>query len=129
MSEGCPLANTALIRLARPAWSIRRNMTGGYPDGEVTLSASPCHLRRRDQLVLLSSAPSGHLRAMAASVPDSFPIAVKVPEGISHERRLKQTERPAGKRFLSEVSGLGPEARPAAGAASPQPVVRDRNVG
>ena len=47
----------------------------------------------------------------AASVPDGFRFAVKVPKAITHERRLRDVGDPL-ERFLSEVSGLGPKPGP-----------------
>ena len=47
----------------------------------------------------------------AASVPEEFRFAVKIPKAITHERRLKE----AGDlldRFLLEVAGLGPRLGP-----------------
>ena len=47
----------------------------------------------------------------AASVPEDFRFAVKIPKAITHECRLKD----AGERldrFLSEISGLGPKLGP-----------------
>ncbi|HEY8564601.1 MAG TPA: DUF72 domain-containing protein [Beijerinckiaceae bacterium] len=42
----------------------------------------------------------------AASVPDGFRFAVKVPRSITHERRLREVDDLVD-RFLSEVAGLG----------------------
>lgn len=47
----------------------------------------------------------------AASVPESFRFAVKVPKAITHEHRLKNADDLLD-RFLSEVSGLGPKLGP-----------------
>ena len=47
----------------------------------------------------------------AASVPEDFRFAVKVPKAITHERRLKDVGDLLD-RFLSEVSGLGPKLGP-----------------
>src|SRR5918995_5885915 len=47
----------------------------------------------------------------AASVPEDFRFAVKVPKTITHERRLKDADELLD-RFLSEVGGLGPKLGP-----------------
>jgi uncharacterized protein YecE (DUF72 family) len=47
----------------------------------------------------------------AASVPDDFRFAVKVPREITHHLRLKNTVAPL-ERFLAEVSGLGGKLGP-----------------
>ena len=47
----------------------------------------------------------------AASTPETFRFAVKVPKAITHERRLEGTDEPL-ERFLSEVSGLGARLGP-----------------
>ena len=45
----------------------------------------------------------------AASVPEDFRFAVKVPKAITHERRLKDVGDLLD-RFLSEVGGLDPSS-------------------
>jgi len=47
----------------------------------------------------------------AASVPEEFRFAVKIPKAITHERRLKDTDDLLD-HFLSEVAGLGPKLGP-----------------
>jgi uncharacterized protein YecE (DUF72 family) len=47
----------------------------------------------------------------AASVPEDFRFAVKIPKAITHERRLKDTDDPMS-RFLSEIGGLGRKLGP-----------------
>ena len=47
----------------------------------------------------------------AASVPEDFRFAVKVPKAITHERRLKDASDLLD-RFLSEAGGLGPKLGP-----------------
>jgi uncharacterized protein YecE (DUF72 family) len=47
----------------------------------------------------------------AATVPDGFRFAVKVPRTITHERRLTVVDD-ARDRFLAEVTGLGPKLGP-----------------
>lgn len=54
---------------------------------------------------------TGTYERWAASVPEEFRFAVKIPKAITHERRLKE----AGDlldRFLLEVAGLGPRLGP-----------------
>ena len=45
-------------------------------------------------------------RRWATSVPPTFRFAVKLPRGLTHERRLVDCEAPAAS-FLDEVQGLG----------------------
>jgi uncharacterized protein YecE (DUF72 family) len=47
----------------------------------------------------------------AASVPEDFRSAVKIPKAITHERRLKHVDDLLD-RFLSEAGGLGPKLGP-----------------
>ena len=47
----------------------------------------------------------------AASVPDHFRFAVKIPKVITHTRRLVDTVEPL-ETFLDQVSGLGPKLGP-----------------
>lgn len=47
----------------------------------------------------------------AASVPDDFQFAVKIPRQITHERRLVDAPEPL-ERFLAECGALGPKLGP-----------------
>ncbi|GJD55515.1 DUF72 domain-containing protein [Methylobacterium dankookense] len=47
----------------------------------------------------------------AATVPEPFRFAVKIPRSITHERRLDSVDEPLT-RFLGEVAGLGPKLGP-----------------
>lgn len=103
---------TAPIRIGTAGWSIPKEHAGAFP-------VEGSHLDRYaavfNAVEINSSFYRPHRPATyekwAASVPDSFRFAVKVPKAITHERRLKE----AGdllERFLSEVGGLGPKLGP-----------------
>jgi uncharacterized protein YecE (DUF72 family) len=70
---------------------------------------------RLNAVEINSSFYRAHRRATyerwAASVPDEFSFAVKVPKAITHERRL-QGACDLVDRFLSEVTGLGHKLGP-----------------
>lgn len=111
--EAASLARTtAPIRIGTAGWSIPKDHAGAFP-------AEGSHLERYaavfNAVEINSSFYRPHRPATyarwAASVPDSFRFAVKVPKAITHERRLKDTHDLA-QRFLSEVSGLGPKLGP-----------------
>jgi uncharacterized protein YecE (DUF72 family) len=52
-------------------------------------------------------APSTYAR-WAASTPDGFRFAIKLPREITHDLALRRPRRPL-ERFLTEISGLGPK--------------------
>jgi uncharacterized protein YecE (DUF72 family) len=106
------LAMTAPIRIGTAGWSIPKEHGAAFP-------IEGSHLERYaaafNAVEINSSFYRPHRPATyerwAASVPESFRFAVKVPKAITHERRLKETGDLLD-RFLSEVSGLGPKLGP-----------------
>ncbi len=103
---------TAPIRIGTAGWSIPKEHAGAFP-------ADGSHLERYAAVLNAVEINSSFYRPhrpttyerWAASVPESFQFAVKVPKAITHERRLKETGDLL-ERFLSEVSGLGPKLGP-----------------
>jgi uncharacterized protein YecE (DUF72 family) len=102
----------AAIRIGTAAWSIPKEHATPFPE-------AGSHLERYGAVLnaveINSSFYRPHRTATygrwAASVPESFRFAVKIPKAITHERRLKD----AGDlldRFLSEAGGLGPKLGP-----------------
>src|SRR5690242_13869791 len=93
-------------------WSIRREYAEHFP-------ATGTHLERyarRLPAVEINSSfyrphrPETYAR-WAASVPESFRFAVKVPKEITHTRRLRDVADPLD-RFLSETRALGDKLGP-----------------
>ncbi len=103
---------TAPIRIGTAGWSIPQEQAGAFP-------TEGSHLERYAAVFNAVEINSSFYRPhrpttyekWAASVPDSFQFAVKVPKAITHERRLKETGDLL-ERFLSEVSSLGPKLGP-----------------
>src|SRR5215207_10102592 len=102
----------ATIRIGTAAWSIPKEHAVLFP-------AAGSHLERYGAIFnaveINSSFYRPHRTATyerwAASVPEDFRFAVKVPKSVTHERRLKD----AGDlldQFVSEVGGLGPKLGP-----------------
>ncbi len=102
----------AAIRIGTAGWSIPKEHAAPSP-------ALGSHLERYaavfNAVEINSSFYRPHRPATnerwAASVPQEFRFAVKVPKAITHKRRLKD----AGdvlERFLAEVAGLGPKLGP-----------------
>jgi uncharacterized protein YecE (DUF72 family) len=106
-----PKAPTA-VRIGTAGWSIPNEHAAPFP-----LLGS--HLERYaavfNAVEINSSFYRPHRRVTyerwAASVPEGFRFAVKVPKAITHERRLKGVGDLL-ERFLSEVAGLGPKLGP-----------------
>jgi uncharacterized protein YecE (DUF72 family) len=101
-----------LIRIGTASWSIPMEHGAAFP-------VHGSHLERYaaalNAVEINSSFYRPHRLATyerwAASVPEEFRFAVKIPKAITHDRRLKG----AGdllERFLSEVNGLGPKLGP-----------------
>jgi uncharacterized protein YecE (DUF72 family) len=95
------------IRIGTAGWNIPKEHVPAF-------SAEGTHLERYARVFnaveINSSFYRPHQRATyerwAASVPDNFRFAVKVPKAITHERRLKDAADLLD-RFLAEVAGLG----------------------
>jgi len=102
----------ASIRIGTAAWSIPKEHAAPFP-------VAGSHLERYAAVLnaveINSSFYRPHRTATyerwAASVPDDFRFAVKVPKAITHERRLKDVGDLLD-RFLSEAGGLGPKLGP-----------------
>jgi uncharacterized protein YecE (DUF72 family) len=95
------------IRVGCTGWSLPAAMAEEFP-GEGS------HLARyagRFRAVEISSSfyrhhlPRTYAR-WAATVPDDFRFAIKLPRAVTHEARLGPAGRPALARFLAEVSEL-----------------------
>jgi uncharacterized protein YecE (DUF72 family) len=100
------------VRIGCAGWSLRSEYAAEFP-GEGT------HLERyarRLPAVEINSSfyrphrPETYAR-WAASTPEHFRFAVKVPREITHTRRLVDVEEPLS-RFLSEAGELGPKLGP-----------------
>jgi uncharacterized protein YecE (DUF72 family) len=100
------------IRIGTASWSIPKEHGAAFP-------VQGSHLERYaavfNAVEINSSFYRPHRPATyerwAASVPEEFRFAVKIPKTITHEQRLKG----AGdllERFLLEVNGLGPKLGP-----------------
>ncbi|WP_457091505.1 DUF72 domain-containing protein [Microvirga sp. P5_D2] len=100
------------MRIGTAAWSIPKEHAAPFP-------VAGSHLERYGAVLnaveINTSFYRPHRAATyerwAASVPEDFRFAVKIPKAITHERRLED----AGDlldRFLSEVGGLGPKLDP-----------------
>jgi uncharacterized protein YecE (DUF72 family) len=102
----------ATVRIGTAAWNIPKEHSSAFP-------AAGSHLERYSAIFnaveINSSFYRPHRTATyerwAASVPEDFRFAVKVPKAITHERRLRDVGDLLD-RFLSEVGGLGPKLGP-----------------
>ena len=97
----------ASILIGTAGWSITRAEKPLFP-------AEGTHLEKYARVLPVAEINSSFYRPhrtelyakWAASVPDDFRFAVKVPKTITHERRLLDCEEPLAA-FLDEVQGLG----------------------
>lgn len=101
-----------MIYIGTAGWSIHARYADRFP-------AEGTHLERYGQVLnaaeINSSFYRPHQRSTyerwAASVPDHFRFAVKVPKAATHTARLVSTEAILD-RFLSEATGLGAKLGP-----------------
>ncbi|TNC63993.1 DUF72 domain-containing protein [Rubellimicrobium roseum] len=102
----------SMIRVGTAGWSIPKEVAAAFP-------TEGSHLERYAQVFpgveINSSFYRPHRVATyerwAASVPDGFRFAVKVPKALTHDSRLSGTEDLLN-RFLVEVGGLGRKLGP-----------------
>ncbi|MBL0402655.1 DUF72 domain-containing protein [Microvirga aerilata] len=100
------------VRIGTAAWSIPKEHAAPFP-------VAGSHLERYGAVFNAVEINSSFYRPhrpvtyerWAASVPEDFRFAVKIPKTITHERRLRDVTDILD-RFLSEVSGLGPKLGP-----------------
>jgi uncharacterized protein YecE (DUF72 family) len=103
------LSNTAHhpIYVGTAGWTVPTAHAAGFPEDGTHLAR---YSRRLDAVEINSSFYRPHRPATyarwAASGPDGFRFAVKVPKEITHRLKLVDAEQPL-ERFLSEVSSLG----------------------
>jgi len=107
-----PDGAVSVVRIGTAAWSIPKEHAAPFP-------VAGSHLERYGAVLSAVEINSSFYRPhrtatyerWAASVPEDFRFAVKVPKAITHEYRLKDVGDLLD-RFLSEVSGLGPKLGP-----------------
>ena len=96
------------IRIGCTGWSLPAGMAGAFPGEGGHLAR---YARRLRAVEISSSFYRHHLprtyARWAATVPDGFRFAVKLPRAVTHEARLGPAGRPVLARFLAEVAGLG----------------------
>jgi uncharacterized protein YecE (DUF72 family) len=100
------------MRIGTAAWSIPREHAAPFP-------RAGSHLERYGSVLNAVEINSSFYRPhrtttyerWAASVPEDFRFAVKLPKAITHERRLADVDDLLD-RFLSEARGLGPKLGP-----------------
>jgi uncharacterized protein YecE (DUF72 family) len=93
-------------------WSIPRQYAEHFPEQGTHLER---YAQRLPAVEINSSfyrphRPETYAR-WAASVPESFQFAVKIPKEMTHTRRLRDVADPLA-RFLSEIAPLGPKLGP-----------------
>jgi uncharacterized protein YecE (DUF72 family) len=102
----------ATVRIGTAGWSVPKEHAAAFP----TVGS---HLERYGAVLNAVEINSSFYRPhrpatyerWAASVPEGFRFAVKIPKAITHERRLKDIDDLLD-RFLSEVGGLGSKLGP-----------------
>ena len=110
--QSSSLNDVASVRIGTAAWSIPKEHAAAFP-------TTGSHLERYGAVLnaveINSSFYRPHRTATyerwAASVPEHFRFAVKIPKAMTHEHRLQDVGELLD-RFLSEVSGLGSKLGP-----------------
>ncbi|HEL3813307.1 TPA: DUF72 domain-containing protein [Stenotrophomonas maltophilia] len=100
------------VRIGCAGWSLSRSAQGAFGQGNSVLQR---YATRLPMVEINSSFYRPHLPSTyarwAASVPDYFRFAVKMPRSISHEHRLRDAMLPL-QRFLDGVLALGDRLGP-----------------
>jgi uncharacterized protein YecE (DUF72 family) len=101
------LATMPGVSIGCAGWSIPSQYAEHFPDQGTHLER---YAQRLPAVEINSSfyrphRPETYAR-WAASVPESFQFAVKIPKEITHTRRLRDSTEPL-ERFLSEIAALG----------------------
>lgn len=101
-----------VLRIGTAAWALPRTVRDRFPPGSSNLER---YAARFNATEVNSSFYRPHRRATwerwAASVPEDFRFAVKLPKAISHEARLVDCA-PLLERFAGEIAGLGSKRGP-----------------
>ena len=101
-----------LVRLGCAGWSIPSREAEHFPSSGTHLER---YAQRLPAVEINTSFYRPHRPATyarwAASVPDWFQFAVKVPRAITHSQRLRGAAEPLD-RFLAEIALLGPKLGP-----------------
>ncbi len=107
-----PPKTTVMIRIGTAGWSIPRAFSDQLPGEGSHLQR---YARSFNAAEINSSFHRSHRRTTyerwAASVPDDFRFAVKLPKTITHQRKLVDCDE-AIAAFAEEVSGLGDRRGP-----------------
>ena len=100
------------IRIGTAAWALPRTVRDAFPPGASNLER---YAAQFNAVEINTSFYRPHKRATyarwAASVPEHFRFAVKLPKAISHEARLEGCA-PLLERFAEESGGLGARRGP-----------------
>ncbi|MGU3360331.1 DUF72 domain-containing protein [Methylobacterium sp. M6A4_1b] len=101
-----------MIAIGTAGWNVPKGCADAFPAAGSHLER---YARRLDVVEINTSFYRPHrvetYARWAASVPEQFRFAVKLPRTITHEQRLRHVEMPL-RRVLSEVAGLGPKLGP-----------------
>lgn len=100
------------LRIGTAAWALPRDVRDSFPPGASNLER---YAGRFNATEINSSFYRPHRRATyerwAASVPDDFRFAVKLPKAITHEAKLVDCDAEL-RRFAQETAGLGVKRGP-----------------
>jgi uncharacterized protein YecE (DUF72 family) len=101
-----------MIRIGTAGWAIPARVRDRFPATGATLAryAARFPAAEINSTFYRSHRPQTYER-WAASVPDAFRFALKLPKAITHERRLLDVDALV-LRFLDETSGLGTRIGP-----------------
>ena len=110
--HGATVKRRTPIRIGTAGWSIPRANAGSFPERGTALER---YASRFAAVEINSSFHRPHRPATyarwAASVPDGFRFAIKLPKTITHANRLIDCE-PLLSRFADEIGGLGASRGP-----------------
>jgi uncharacterized protein YecE (DUF72 family) len=107
LSMIAPASHRPALFIGCAGWSLPVALASRFPEGHSHLAR---YAQRFNSVEINSSFYRAHLpstyRRWAASVPEGFRFAVKIPRSISHEARLRNAI-PSLQTFLGQVDELG----------------------
>lgn len=106
------MESLSVAAIGTAGWTVPKAYADRFPE---TGSHLERYAQRFDAVEINTSFYRPHRVATyerwAASVPEHFRFAVKIPRSITHDRRLENVDEPL-ERFLDQILGLGPKLGP-----------------
>jgi uncharacterized protein YecE (DUF72 family) len=108
-------SNRAPIRIGAQGWNYDAWLGGFYPSGTRATDFLSVYARAFDTVEVDSTfyaiPPERTIEGWVKRTPDNFLFTLKLPQSITHERRLRASEEETAL-FIARARGLGPKLGP-----------------